>query len=195
MLEWRAGAGAAATLAASALERRAAGDGAEAIRARALAAAAESLAALAASDRAMTAWGTEKTRMVDQTTRWIAATFLSRIVAVPKTRSSAAEEIFCAAATDVAADAIEGAVARAGGAERFFRDAVSREKVGEFEDWLTRATDSVGEVDLPLVDGDATPIVRVVLALATHRYLSAKKRRAQESPIKNMFAKLIGAPR
>ena len=192
MLEWRAGAGASATLAANALERRTAGDGAAAIREDALALAAENLS-LAASDRAMVATG--KTGCVDQTTRWIAATFLSRIVAVPNTRSTAAEEIFCAAATDVAADAIESAVARAGGAERFFREAVTHEKDGELERWFARATESVGEVELPLVDGDATPFVRVVLALATRRYLSAKKRRVQESPLKNIFTKLIGSPR
>merc|ERR1711981_210144 len=66
---------------------------------------------------------------IDQTTRWVIATFLNRLIHIPM-MNPMTEQIICVKAVDLIADAIERELHRTG-AHHFFRDATEHEERGD----------------------------------------------------------------
>ena len=128
---------------------------------------------------------------IDQTTRWVIATFLNRLIHIPM-MNPMTEQIICVKAVDLIADAIERELHRTG-AHHFFRDASEHEERGDLEEWLVKISDDLNLViDVPLMDEKQEyECIHAVLSLITHQYLEKKKRDAENNPIKHKWVLLV----
>ena len=128
---------------------------------------------------------------IDQTTRWVIATFLNRLIHIPM-MNPMTEQIICVKAVDLIADAIERELHRTG-AHHFFRDATEHEERGDLEEWLVKISDDLNLViDVPLMDEKQEyECIHAVLSLITHQYLEKKKRDAENNPIKHKWVLLV----
>ncbi len=128
---------------------------------------------------------------IDQTTRWVIATFLNRLIHIPM-MNPMTEQIICVKAVDLIADAIERELHRTG-AHHFFRDASEHEERGDLEEWLVKISDDLNLIiDVPLMDEKQEyECIHAVLSLITHQYLEKKKRDAENNPIKHKWVLLV----
>jgi hypothetical protein len=128
---------------------------------------------------------------IDQTTRWVIATFLNRLIHIPL-MNPMTEQIICVKAVDLIADAIERELHRTG-AHHFFRDASEHEERGDLEEWLVKISDDLNLIiDVPLMDEKQEyECIHAVLSLITHQYLEKKKRDAENNPIKHKWVLLV----
>lgn len=128
---------------------------------------------------------------IDQTTRWVIATFLNRLIHIPL-MNPMTEQIICVKAVDLIADAIERELHRTG-AHHFFRDASEHEERGDLEEWLVKISDDLNLIiDVPLMDEKQEyDCIHAVLSLITHQYLEKKKRDAKNNPIKHKWVLLV----
>ena len=128
---------------------------------------------------------------IDQTTRWVIATFLNRLIHIPM-MNPMTEQIICVKAVDLIADAIERELHRTG-AHHFFRDATEHEERGDLEEWLVKISDDLNLIiDVPLMDEKQEyECIHAVLSLITHQYLEKKKRDAENNPIKHKWVLLV----
>jgi hypothetical protein len=128
---------------------------------------------------------------IDQTTRWVIATFLNRLIHVPM-MNPMTEQIICVKAVDCIADAIERELHRTG-AGHFFSDAVEHERRGDLEIWLNTVCDDLNLViDVPMLDEKQEfDCIHAVMSIITHQYLEAKKRDEKDNPIKHKWILLV----
>ena len=128
---------------------------------------------------------------IDQTTRWVIATFLNRLVHIPLLNPMT-EQIICVKAVDLIADTIERELHRTG-AHHFFRDASEHEERGDLDEWLVKVSDDLNLIiDVPLLDEKQEyDCIHAVLSLITHQYLEKKKRDVKNNPIKHKWVLLI----
>ena len=128
---------------------------------------------------------------IDQTTRWVIATFLNRLIHVPM-MNPMTEQIICVKAVDCIADAIERELRRTG-AGHFFNDAVEHERRGDLEVWLNNVCDDLNLViNVPMLDErQEFSCIHAVMSIVTHQYLEAKKRDEKDNPIKHKWILLV----